>query len=370
MVLLGLVVASPACSTRASDDAVEDAMVGADARLAEPSSSDPLVRSCGNGRVDHDEACDDDNDAAGDGCDASCRVEAGFSCDGLAPTACVAVCGDGLVVGDETCDDANGTPGDGCGGCAIEPGFGCEERDGKSVCAPVCGDGILLAEAGEACDDGNAHPGDGCSATCAPEPGYCCDPDDGYCLRMTEFEVVDAGALIPDGTYDGTLESMACVAVEVAAAGNCNHGYVHDVEIGLALEHPRVGELTIKMMSPSGKLTTLASIPGYDELTDGHPERMGSFGVLSAAAPIVFDPLAPGAVDAELIGFGLGDGERVCDGDGRCAFAPNPGAGEGELGLGDFVGKQAGGAWTICVGDSSPSLSGHIDGARLTYRPM
>jgi fibro-slime domain-containing protein len=35
---------------------------------------------CGDGNVDRDEQCDDGNQSAGDGCSATCRVEAGFTC--------------------------------------------------------------------------------------------------------------------------------------------------------------------------------------------------------------------------------------------------------------------------------------------------
>lgn len=40
---------------------------------------------CGNGQVEPGEMCDDGNAVAGDGCSASCQVEAGWSCTGSAP---------------------------------------------------------------------------------------------------------------------------------------------------------------------------------------------------------------------------------------------------------------------------------------------
>jgi cysteine-rich repeat protein len=48
-------------------------------------SSPPV---CGNGRIDPGEKCDDQNRREGDGCNASCQVESGWSCTG-APTRCV-----------------------------------------------------------------------------------------------------------------------------------------------------------------------------------------------------------------------------------------------------------------------------------------
>lgn len=57
---------------------------------------------CGNGLVEAGEACDDANDAAGDGCSAGCAVEEDWTCLG-SPSVCQ-TCGDGVVQGDEFCD--------------------------------------------------------------------------------------------------------------------------------------------------------------------------------------------------------------------------------------------------------------------------
>jgi cysteine-rich repeat protein len=80
--------------------------------------------------------------------------------DGVAPV----VCGDGLIEGSEGCDDGGTAGGDGCSAtCAVEAGWACSGA--PSVCALiVCGDGAITG--GEGCDDGNAVSGDGCSARC------------------------------------------------------------------------------------------------------------------------------------------------------------------------------------------------------------
>ncbi|HYP89282.1 MAG TPA: DUF4215 domain-containing protein, partial [Polyangiaceae bacterium] len=66
------------------------------------------------------EACDDGNVASGDGCDASCAVEPGWSCwydFGCHPI----VCGDGFSdYPTEECDDANNVPNDGCTNCRYD----------------------------------------------------------------------------------------------------------------------------------------------------------------------------------------------------------------------------------------------------------
>ncbi len=57
-------------------------------------------------------------------------------------------CGNGRLDPGEVCDDGNNRSGDGCPADCMEP----------------CGDGVL--DPGEACDDGNNLDGDGCSADC------------------------------------------------------------------------------------------------------------------------------------------------------------------------------------------------------------
>jgi MYXO-CTERM domain-containing protein len=110
---------------------------------------------CGDGVEDSAEACDDGNNASGDGCSASCALEGS--------------CGDGVIDAEEECDDGNYADGDGCdGSCEIEAGFSCAEK--PSVCAEIpsgCGDGVVDAD--EECDDGNYADGDGCSAACEIE---------------------------------------------------------------------------------------------------------------------------------------------------------------------------------------------------------
>jgi cysteine-rich repeat protein len=118
-----------------------------------------IVGTCGNGRVDSSEACDDGNLLPGDGCSPSCSSEA---------------CGNGDVEPGERCDDANTTNGDGCSGDCLS----LEE----------CGNGIVDVKSGgnasEKCDDGNTVAGDGCRADCKAmefcgngfmDPGEVCD---------------------------------------------------------------------------------------------------------------------------------------------------------------------------------------------------
>ncbi|MET0287747.1 MAG: Ig-like domain-containing protein [Polyangiales bacterium] len=71
------------------------------------------IPGCGDSGVDPGEQCDDGNASDGDGCNATCQVEPGYSCSGV-PSVCVSTCGNNTVDAGETCDDGNRTAGDGC----------------------------------------------------------------------------------------------------------------------------------------------------------------------------------------------------------------------------------------------------------------
>ena len=89
---------------------------------------------CGDGVIAVSEECDDGGTTPGDGCDASCQIEAGWSCAGE-PSQCD-LCGDGGIGGAEQCDDGGTTPGDGCdASCQIEPYWTCVGE--PSVCSAI-----------------------------------------------------------------------------------------------------------------------------------------------------------------------------------------------------------------------------------------
>lgn len=127
---------------------------------------------CGNGWIDANEECDDENFVSGDGCTANCIDEYcgdnvindgplencddgnSTSGDGCSATCRVEYCGDGIVSGSEQCDDANNVNGDGCTIACVNE---------------YCGDGTVNDSGVEECDDGNTTNWDGCSSTCERE---------------------------------------------------------------------------------------------------------------------------------------------------------------------------------------------------------
>ncbi len=169
--------------------------------------------TCGDFMVDAGEVCDDGNDVAGDGCNATCTstetcgngfVDTGEACDDgntIDTDACVACeaarCGDGFVYeGVESCDDG-------------DTGNGAGNNQCLSDCSGVqrCGDGAT--EGTEVCDDGDAlDGGDGsCTADC-------------LAVQSCGNNVVEGTETCDDGNMDSTDACIACVTAR------CGDGFV------------------------------------------------------------------------------------------------------------------------------------------------
>lgn len=124
------------------------------------------IARCGDSVKVFPELCDDGNKLAGDGCSPACKFETGWKCDGQPSVCSHTTCGDGAIEGAESCEDGNKLPFDGCSAdCQWEPDCA------TGSCTSACGDGIVL---NEECDDGNNIDGDGCDKDCKPEPGFTC----------------------------------------------------------------------------------------------------------------------------------------------------------------------------------------------------
>ncbi len=179
-----------------------------------------LLTSCGNGKVDSGEACDDGNIQDGDGCSPGCRLEG---------------CGNGEQDPGEACDDGNLVSGDGCNDlCTSRESCGNSITDVGETCddgARVAGDGCSggcqtevcgnsITDISEGCDDGNAIAGDGCSILCALEicgngfrdPAEVCDDGntasgDGCGPACNSLEVCGNGVQdVTEGCDDGNFD--------------------------------------------------------------------------------------------------------------------------------------------------------------------
>jgi cysteine-rich repeat protein len=187
---------SAACLLEEGESCDDDAQCESTVCDAVDSNTCEPVNSCGNGALEGAEACDDGNALANDDCSAECLFELGAGpcnddaqcestiCDTVDSNTCEPVnsCGNGKIEEAEVCDDGNTSEGDSCNSqCLLELGAGpcndgsqcgsgvCNTMAATSVCAaPLsCGNGIL--DANEVCDDGNVDGGDGCSRFCTLE---------------------------------------------------------------------------------------------------------------------------------------------------------------------------------------------------------
>jgi hypothetical protein len=234
-----------------------------------------------------------------------------------------------------------GSGGASSGGCG---GAGCTSA-GSSGSATAGSGG------GAACGDTCVDPHASCvSGTCECEPGY---------------EDVDQG--------DPTTASCVSTAT------------ILWLKVRLAIDHSRLGNLTIKLQSPSGTVLTLMSRPGFTESADDGsangqtwpPFNYGPSGDqsdLASSHPIQFWDGAP--IDAEDMGFGQdGGGLAVCrDGntepgaapEPECDYRPSPQSAAGPPSIAAaFDGELATGKWSLCVGDSDATAAGVLTGWAL-----
>ena len=158
---------------------------------------------------------------------------------------------------------------------------------------------------------------------------------------------------IPDDAYNGTVASMTCQTVAVATVG-----MVDDVDVVLGINHSWVGDLTVKLVSPTGTVSTLMSKPGANELADdGVTPPFGFSSNLIDTSPVTFDDSA--GTSAEAMGVTINSAQFVCQDDGICDYFPFPDTGPG-TNLDDFDGEAAAGNWMVCVGDSAGADTGEI----------
>jgi len=79
---------------------------------------------------------------------------------------------------------------------------------------------------------------------------------------------------IPDGVYNGSLASMAGLAVNVS--GVPANAIITNMRIVTAVNHTWVGDLVFKLKSPDLAVLGIMSRPGYSEPAD---DGSGGFGL-------------------------------------------------------------------------------------------
>jgi subtilisin-like proprotein convertase family protein len=167
---------------------------------------------------------------------------------------------------------------------------------------------------------------------------------------------------IPNNAYNGTLGSMASDTINASSIPAAR--FVTDITVDVGITHTWVGDLTIKLQSPSGTILALAERPKGDGTTNplgdtGSDALLGDNSELNLSFPLSFNDAY--TFDPENMGLGIGDTDVVCVDDARCLFFPNPDqavATGSVVNFADFYGEVAGGNWTLFVGDGAPSDTG------------
>lgn len=171
--------------------------------------------------------------------------------------------------------------------------------------------------------------------------------------------VPDGCTAIPDAGYtsptNGTT-GMVCRTITVAA------GTINNPEIVLGMNHTWIGDVTVKVIPPSGApIVTLFNRPGQPATL------FGSSADFAQANPITFRDSSTN--DPEVMGTGLTATQAVCrDGAQLCNFRTNRDAEvlPNVTNLAALNGQAAGGNWQVCVGDSATGDTGSLCTATIT----
>jgi subtilisin-like proprotein convertase family protein len=139
--------------------------------------------------------------------------------------------------------------------------------------------------------------------------------------------------------------SATCVALPLDA-----------VHVSVSVEHPAVGDLTIKLLGPDASQITLLNRPGFAETSDDGADGAGALAASSTSQLVRFWQSAN--VDAEQMGAGAPAGSPACP-NSACTWKPAAGAAGGST-LDAFVGQLGQGDWTVCIGDSNPGQTGTL----------
>jgi subtilisin-like proprotein convertase family protein len=172
----------------------------------------------------------------------------------------------------------------------------------------------------------------------------------GTAATTTYTSSTGGNAAIIDDAYNGTQGSMTCKTIAVASETGANT-IVGPVTVTVPIASDTVGNLVIKLFTPTDSFT-LMSRPGYVEpADDGAGNNDGDTSNMATANPISF--AMSSADSAENMGNTITGAQTVCAADGRCTYLPNNGASALSENLADSNGDSKVGNWTLCVGDSS-----------------
>lgn len=198
----------------------------------------------------------------------------------------------------------------------------------------------------------------------------------GWAMGQTYTAGPGLGVVIVDDGYDGTLASMGASTITVPSDGT---DQVVRVTVRMAVDILFVGDLVVKVQSPSGTVVTLMHRVGVaglpDDGTDHHEYSYGDGSNFSVQFPVTFDDAAPSGVLAEMLGSIPGVGTDDFVGDPANVSPDNyiPDADDLSTDVGGplvdqlsaFIGESAVGDWTLYLGDGAVEYEGELDGWTL-----
>jgi subtilisin-like proprotein convertase family protein len=188
-----------------------------------------------------------------------------------------------------------------------------------------------------------------------------------------DFDSWPVDTPIPDGDYIGTPCSMAASTISVYTTPDTGPDLlVAAVSVEVVITHANVGDLVIKLQSPSGMVVTLMHYPGLSGVND-EDACCGHTANFAATVPILFDDDAASGVGAESIGAGVASDQTV----GAPAngspdnYVPDAGDLSDSVGgplpdsLDTFVGENARSFWKLYIGDGKTGSAGTLHGWTL-----
>ena len=124
------------------------------------------------------------------------------------------------------------------------------------------------------------------------------------------------GIAIPDDGYDGTIASMACLDTVVA------DGTVAAINVDLAVDHTWIGDLTVKVVPPSGMDADVLTLMSRPDFAEGVDDGSGCCGDSSNMNSTPINFADANTFDAETMGTTIDGAMFVCQDDGECTFSP------------------------------------------------
>jgi Regulatory P domain of the subtilisin-like proprotein convertases and other proteases len=171
---------------------------------------------------------------------------------------------------------------------------------------------------------------------------------------------------IPDDGYTGGFDisgQQLCTTLNTTTAGVPAGILANGIFLDVDLRHTWVGDLTIKLRSPSGTILTVLNRPGSNA-----PDNGGGAVGDDSNWDGVLTFRDGGGPEAETMGSGLGSEQVVCQDNGICVYDPSPDtAVQPPSSFANFNGEPVAGNWTLCIGDSTFGDEGFLRSWSLKF---